>query len=73
MRASLQAAVVMALVPIVATAQPRVFGWYQAPTVAPVSFQNSSRIERLMRAGQLYLSLPDAIALTLENNLDLEL
>jgi outer membrane protein TolC len=26
-----------------------------------------------MRAGQLYLSLPDAIALTLENNLDLEL
>src|SRR5205807_1932645 len=50
-----------------------VFGWYQSPTVPPVSFQNSSRIESLMRAGQLYLSLPDAIALTLENNLDLEL
>jgi outer membrane protein TolC len=73
MRASLQAGIVMALVPIVATAQPRVFGWYRSPTVSPVSFQNSSRIESLMRAGQLYLSLPDAIALTLENNLDLEL
>ena len=73
MRASLQAGFVMALVPIVATAQPRVFGWYQPRTVSPVSFQNSSRIESLMRAGQLYLSLPDAIALTLENNLDLEL
>ncbi len=73
MRASLQAGIVMALVPLAATAQPRVFGWYQSPTVAPVSFQNSSRIESLMRAGQLYLSLPDAIALTLENNLDIEL
>jgi outer membrane protein len=73
MRAYLQAGFVMALVPIVATAQPRVFGWYQPPTVPPVSFQNSSRIESLMRAGHLYLSLPDAIALTLENNLDLEL
>jgi outer membrane protein len=73
MRASLQAGIVMALIPLVATPQPRVFGWYQSPTVSPVSFQNSSRIESLMRAGQLYLSLPDAIALTLENNLDLEL
>src|SRR5260370_35624325 len=72
MRASLQAGIVMALVPIVATAQPRVFGWYRSPTVAPVSFQSSSRIESLMRAGQLYLSLPDAIALTLATNLDLE-
>ena len=73
MRVSLQAGIVMALLPFVATAQPRVFGWYQPRTVPDVSFQNSSRIESLMRAGQLYLSLPDAIALTLENNLDLEL
>jgi outer membrane protein TolC len=73
MRASLQAGIAMALIPLVATAEPRVFPWYQSPTVSPVNFQNSSRIESLMRAGQLYLSLPDAIALTLENNLDLEL
>ena len=61
----------LTLIPTFAMAQP--FRWYQTPTVSPVSFQNSSRIESLMRAGQLYLSLPDAIALTLENNLDIEL
>ena len=61
----------LALIPTFAMAQA--FRWYQAPTVAPVSFQNSARLENLMRAGQLYLSLPDAIALTLENNLDIEL
>jgi hypothetical protein len=38
-----------------------------------VSFQNSPRILELIRAGQLYLSLADAIALALENNLDIQL
>jgi outer membrane protein len=70
MNVSLKAGMVMALIPIIAAAQ---FRWYKPPTVSPVSFQNSGRIDNLMRAGQLYLSLPDAIALTLENNLDLEL
>jgi outer membrane protein TolC len=37
-----------------------------------VNFQNSNRIFDLMRAGQMYLSLADAIALALENNLDIE-
>jgi outer membrane protein TolC len=46
---------------------------YKAQEVSPVSFQNSQRIFDLMRAGQLYLSLDDAIALALENNLDIEL
>src|SRR5438876_2632562 len=46
---------------------------YRAPQVAPVNMQNSQRISDLMRAGQLYLSLDDAIALALENNLDIEL
>src|SRR6202790_4673795 len=46
---------------------------YKAPKVTPVSYQNSQRIFDLMRAGQLYLSLDDAIALALENNLDIEL
>jgi outer membrane protein TolC len=32
---------------------------------------NSKRLESLMRAGNLYLSLQDAIALALENNLDI--
>ncbi len=45
---------------------------YKAREVSPVNFQNSSRIFDLMRAGQLYLSLDDAIALALENNLDIE-
>ena len=45
---------------------------YEAKPVQPVSFQNSGRIFDLMRAGQLYLSLADAIALALENNLDIE-
>jgi outer membrane protein len=46
---------------------------YEARPVSPVNFQNSERIFELMRAGQIYLSLADAIALALENNLDIEL
>src|ERR1700732_4359579 len=46
---------------------------YRSRNVSPVSLQNSQRIFDLMRAGQLYLSLDDAIALVLENNLDIEL
>ncbi len=45
---------------------------YEPRPVAPVNLQNSSRLESLMRAGDIYLSLQDAIALALENNLDLE-
>jgi outer membrane protein len=46
---------------------------YEAKPVPPVNLQNSERIFDLMRAGQIYLSLADAIALALENNLDIEL
>src|SRR6266446_6285574 len=45
---------------------------YKRREVSPVNLQNSQRIFDLMRAGQLYLSLDDAIALALENNLDIE-
>lgn len=38
-----------------------------------VRFENTGRLESLLRAGNLYLSLKDAIALALENNLDIEL
>jgi outer membrane protein len=51
----------------------RLINPYRPREVSPVSWQNTRRIFDLMRAGQLYLSLDDAIALTLENNLDIEL
>lgn len=45
---------------------------YRPHPVPAVSFDDSPRLEKLMRAGQIYLSIHDAIALALENNLDLE-
>src|SRR5271170_2445644 len=39
----------------------------------PVNFDNSARIRDLLRAGTLYLSLADALALAIENNLDVEI
>jgi outer membrane protein len=51
----------------------RLFLPYKPRFVPPVSFSNSPRLESLMRAGKLYLSLQDAISLALENNLDIEL
>jgi outer membrane protein TolC len=43
------------------------------PTAVPaIDFNNSPRLDKLMRAGRIYLSLRDAIALALENNLDIE-
>ncbi len=41
--------------------------------IAPINLGNSNRLEQLLRAGKLYLSLQDTIALALENNLDIEL
>ena len=74
MRRQWQAAIVLILVPTLGEAQMgSLLRPYQATPVPAVSFQNSSRIFDLIRAGQLYLSLADAIALALENNLDLEL
>ena len=49
-----------------------VTGNYRPHGVAQVSFDDSPRLEKLMRAGVIYLSLRDAIALALENNLDIE-
>jgi outer membrane protein len=46
---------------------------YQPRYVPPVNVSNSSRLDSLLRAGNLYLSLSDAIALALENNLDVEI
>jgi outer membrane protein len=51
----------------------RLSGPYQWRNVAPINLSNSSRLDRLMRSGNLYLSLQDAIALALENNIDIEI
>src|ERR1035438_7504944 len=48
-------------------------GEFRPGSVSSSDFRDSARIGDLIRAGQLYLSLQDAIALALENNLDLEL
>ncbi|HTA85638.1 MAG TPA: TolC family protein [Silvibacterium sp.] len=47
------------------------FAPYMPSTVPPINLTNSPRLQNLERDGKLYLSLRDAIALALENNLDL--
>ncbi len=45
---------------------------YRARYIPPVNLANSSRFDSLIQAGNLYLSAQDAIALALENNIDIE-
>ncbi|HEV2688405.1 MAG TPA: TolC family protein [Bryobacteraceae bacterium] len=45
---------------------------YEPRTVPPINLSNSSRLESLVRAGNLYLSAQDVVALALENNIDIE-
>jgi outer membrane protein len=52
---------------------PHVLHPYQPQEVAQPNLGNSPRIDSLMRDGKIYLSIDDAIALTLENNLDLDI
>ena len=63
-----------------ASSETRIGGWYsnvkrryQSTEVAPINVSNSGRIDQLLRAGNLYLSLSDAIALAIENSLDVEI
>ena len=44
---------------------------YEARHLADPNLANTARIDRFMHDGKLYLSLNDAIALALENNLDI--
>ena len=44
---------------------------YLAPSVPPVTLANSGRLTGLIRGGKLYLTAQDAIALALENNIDI--
>src|SRR6266852_7880127 len=50
---------------------PSPIGPYTPRTVAPPSLANTGRFEQLMRDGKLYISMNDAVALALENNLDI--
>ncbi|MFL6416899.1 MAG: TolC family protein [Bryobacteraceae bacterium] len=45
---------------------------YLAEFIPPIRTSNSSRLRDLVRAGKLYLTAQDAIALALENNIDIE-
>jgi outer membrane protein len=45
---------------------------YSPKHIHPASFTDSGRLQKLLRGGNIYLSLQDAIALALENNLDIQ-
>jgi outer membrane protein TolC len=45
---------------------------YRADTVPPLRVSDASRLHSMIRAGNLYLTAPDAIAIAIENSLDLE-
>jgi outer membrane protein TolC len=51
-------------------------GWltrpYQQRYIPPINLANSSRFDSLIRAGNLYVSAQDVIALALENSIDIE-
>jgi outer membrane protein len=51
---------------------PRLITPYMAPGIPEIRMYNSDRLHSLMRAGNLYLTVQDAIALAVENNLNLE-
>ncbi|MCU1260903.1 MAG: outer rane efflux protein, partial [Bryobacterales bacterium] len=46
---------------------------YRPADVPPINLSNSSRLDQLLRGGNIYLSIQDAVALALENNIDIEL
>lgn len=51
---------------------PRLMGNYRAEPFSPVNESNTVRLDSLLRGGNLYLSLEDAIALAIENNIFVE-
>jgi hypothetical protein len=46
---------------------------YEARELPMPDFANAPRMDSLIRDGKIYLSIDDAVALTLENNLDIEI
>jgi len=55
------------------SAFPNLLQPYLPRPLAEVNLSNSARIDSLLQDGKIYLSIDDAIALALENNLDLEI
>jgi len=55
------------------SAFPNVLQPYRPQQLPQPNLSNSPRIDSLMKDGKIYLSIDDAIALTLENNLDLDI
>ena len=55
------------------SAFPNLLQPYKSQEIAPPNLGNSPRIDSLMKDGKIYLSIDDAVALALENNLDLDL
>jgi outer membrane protein TolC len=51
-------------------------GWltnpYRQRPVPPINLSNTSRLQELIRSGNLYVSASDVVALALENNIDIE-
>ncbi len=52
---------------------PNILQPYRAQELPDPQLANSPRIDALMKDGKLYLSIDDAVALTLENNLDIDI
>src|SRR5579863_6963646 len=52
---------------------PRMAQPYLPTELAQPDFGNSPRIDALVHDGKIYLSIDDAVALTLENNLDIDI
>jgi len=50
---------------------PNVLAPYRVRNVPPPNLTNSARIDALVRDGKMYLSINDAVAMALENNLDI--
>jgi len=63
--------ILLLLAVAVSPAQISIVKPYLAPDVPPVRMSNSDRTSATLRGGMLYLSLQDAIALAMDNNLDL--
>ena len=53
------------------SAWPPLTGIFKAPNVPDISLHNSGRLEGLLDDAKIYLSLADALALAIENNLDI--
>ncbi len=52
---------------------PNILQPYLPKELAQPDFGNSARIDSLIHDGKIYLSIDDAVALTLENNLDIDI